>query len=65
MHKSVKFARFLLSLSKISQHGTSKTYRFVPYLDFSEEWTDEKLYEKYGLTQEEIDLIENSIKPMA
>ena len=60
-----KFARFLLSLSKISQHGTSKTYRFVPYLDFSEEWTDEKLYEKYGLTQEEIDLIENSIKPMA
>lgn len=60
-----KFARFLLSLAKISQHGTSKTYRFVPVVDFSEEWTDEKLYEKYGLTQEEIDLIESSIKPMA
>jgi hypothetical protein len=60
-----KFARFLLSLSKISQHGTSKTYRFVPVEDFSEEWTDEKLYAKYGLTQAEINLIEISIKPMA
>ena len=60
-----KFARFLLSLAKISQHGTSKTYRFVPVVDFSEEWTDEKLYAKYNLTQEEIDLIESSIKPMA
>lgn len=59
-----KFARFLLSLSKISQHGTSKTYRFVPVVDFSEEWTDKKLYEKYGLTDEEINLIESSIKPM-
>ena len=59
-----KFARFLLSLAKISQHGTSKTYRFVPVVDFSEEWTDEKLYAKYGLTQEEINLIESSIKPM-
>lgn len=60
-----KFARFLLSLSKISQHGTSKTYPFVPVVDFSQEWTDEKLYTKYGLTQAEIDLIESSIKPMA
>jgi len=59
-----KFARFLLSLAKISQHGTSKTYRFVPVVDFAEEWTDEKLYAKFGLTDEEISLIENSIKPM-
>lgn len=60
-----KFARFLLSLSKISQHGTSKTYRFVPVVDFTEEWTDEKLYKKYDLTPDEINLIEASIKPMA
>lgn len=59
-----KFARFLLSLCKISQHGTSKTYRFVPVVDYSEEWTDEKLYKKYGLTRAEIELIESSIKPM-
>lgn len=60
-----KFARFLLSISKISQHGTSKTYRFVPVVDFSQKWTDEKLYKKYGLTQAEIVLIDSTIKPMA
>lgn len=60
-----KFARFLLSLTKISQHGTSKTYRFVPVVDFNEEWTDEKLYAHFELTEEEINLIETSIKPMA
>lgn len=65
MYLRTKFARFLLSLAKISQHGTSKTYRFVPLVDFSEEWTDEKLYAKYGLTQDEIDIIESSIKPMS
>ena len=59
-----KFARFLLSLAKISQHGTSKTYRFVPIVDFSEKWTDEKLYKHFGLSQEEINCIETSIKEM-
>ena len=32
--------------------------------DFNESWTDEKLYKKYNLTQEEIDFIESMIKPM-
>lgn len=59
-----KFVRFLHSLAKASQDATSKTYRFVPMQDFSEEWTDKKLYAKYGLNEEEITFIENSIKPM-
>ena len=59
-----RFARFLLSMAKISQHGTSKTYRFVPVQDFSRAWTDEDLYAKYGLTEEEIAFIESMIKPM-
>lgn len=59
-----RFARFLLSLAKISQHGTSKTYRFVPVQDFSRAWTDEDLYVKYELTEEEIAFIESMIKPM-
>ncbi len=60
-----KFARFMHSLAKASHDATQVTYRFVPVVDFSQEWTDEKLYTKYGLTQAEIDLIESSIKPMA
>lgn len=59
-----RFARFLLSLAKISQHGTGKTYRFIPIQDFSKSWTDTELYAKYGLTAEEIDFIESKIKPM-
>lgn len=59
-----RFARFLLSLAKISQHGTGKTYRFIPLQDFSKSWTDAELYAKYSLTAEEIDFIEAKIKPM-
>ena len=60
-----KFARFMHSLAKSSQDATSKTFRYVPAQDFTVRWSDRDLYTKYGLTQEEIDLIENSIKPMA
>lgn len=59
-----RFARFLLSMAKISQHGTSKTYRFVPMQNFSRAWTDADLYAKYSLTEEEIVFIESMIKPM-
>ena len=59
-----RFARFLLSLAKISQHGTGKTYQFVPVQDFSRAWTDADLYAKYELTEEEIAFIESMIKPM-
>jgi len=41
-----------------------KVYSFVPLQDFSEPWTDEKLYAKYGLTEEEIAFIESMIRPM-
>ena len=59
-----KFVRFLL-LQAISSINLSKDkFIFVPIQDFNEEWTDEKLYKKYGLTQEEIDFIESMIRPM-
>ena len=59
-----KFARFCHSLAKSSQDATAKTYRFVPMQDFSKPWTDEELYKKYDLTNEEIAFIESMIKPM-
>ena len=59
-----KFARFLLSLAKSSQHSTAKTYAFVPMQDFSRAWSDKELYEKYALSEEEIAFIEATIKPM-
>ena len=59
-----KFLRFLVSLKKPTQDAVSKVYQFVPMQNFNEPWTDEKLYKKYGLTQEEIDFIESMIRPM-
>ena len=32
--------------------------------DFSKPWTDEELYQKYGLTAEEIAFIEKMVRPM-
>ena len=43
---------------------TQSTYSFVPLQDFSQPWTDEELYAKYGLTEEEIAFIESMIRPM-
>ncbi|MBK8926945.1 MAG: Eco57I restriction-modification methylase domain-containing protein [Crocinitomicaceae bacterium] len=70
-----RFARFMHSLAKISQHGTSTTYQFVPLQNFTSksdiDWSksieeiDKQLYKKYRLTKEEISFIESMIKPMA
>jgi site-specific DNA-methyltransferase (adenine-specific) len=51
-------------LHKPSQDATKNVYTFVPIQDFSENWTDEKLYKKYGITQSEIEFINNMIRPM-
>lgn len=71
---TTKFARFLHSISKASQHATAKTYRFVPIQDFTNnsdiDWNksideiDEQLFKKYGLDEEEINYIKQNIKPM-
>lgn len=59
-----KFFRFLVSLKKISQDATQRVYEFVPMQGFTKTWIDAELYEKYGLTEEEIAFIESMIKPM-
>ena len=59
-----KFFRFMVFLTKVSQMASSKVYQFVPLQDFSHPWTDEMLYKKYGLTDEEIAFIESMIRPM-
>lgn len=60
-----RFFRYLVSIKKKTQNGPRGVYQFVPMQDFSKPWTDEELYNKYGLTQDEIDFIESMIKPMS
>lgn len=59
-----KFFRFCMQQRKYSQNTSQDTYKFVPIQDFSHPWTDEMLYAKYNLTEEEIEYIESTIKPM-
>lgn len=59
-----KFFRFLVSLLKNTQNAYKKVYQYVPMQDFSKSWTDEELYAKYGLTEDEIAFIDSMIKPM-
>lgn len=63
-YMKTKFFRFLVMLKKPSQHATSKVYTFVPIQDFSKYWTDEMLFNKYHLNEEEIRFIDSMIKPM-
>jgi len=58
------FVRFLVAQLTSTQHLAKANFAFVPVQDFSEPWTDEKLYAKYGLTDEEITFIESMIRPM-
>lgn len=61
---ATKFARFLL-LQRLSAINISRDrFRFVPQQDFTVRWSDSPLYVKYGLTNEEIALIEATISPM-
>ena len=61
---STRFFRFLVLLKKNSQNAAKGVYQLVPQQDFSKPWTDEELYAKYSLTNEEIAFIESMIKPM-
>ena len=69
-----RFVRILVQQRKTSQLAYKKIYRFVPNQNFSNssdiDWSqpisniDQQLYKKYNISQEEIDYIEKTIKPM-
>ncbi|MBS1867935.1 MAG: restriction endonuclease, partial [Acidobacteria bacterium] len=56
-----RFVRFLVSLRKATQHATRDVYSFVPDLPLNQEWTDAKLYKRYGLNKDEIAFIESQV----
>lgn len=58
-----RFFHFMVSIRKVSQHASRNVYLEVPLLGFKHRWTDEELYARYGLTDEEIDVIEHTIRP--
>jgi len=69
-----KFTRNMLGVLKVTQDNNKAVWRFVPKQDFTSksdiDWNksiaeiDKQLYQKYKLTDEEIEFIEKMIKPM-
>ena len=71
---STKFVRALLSVLKVTQDFTSEKWAYVPLQDFTSnsdiDWNksisdiDKQLYQKYDLSDDEIDFIETHVKEM-
>jgi site-specific DNA-methyltransferase (adenine-specific) len=59
-----KFFRHLVSLRKLTQDALRPMYSWVPAQTWDRDWTDDALYKKYRLTDEEIDYIDTVIRPM-
>lgn len=55
------FCRFCLSIYKNNSQLDRGELSSIPWLDFTQEWTDEKLYKEFDLTEEEIKFIERHI----
>lgn len=45
-----------------SVHLSKNNFIFVPAMDFTESWSDEKLYQYFDLDNEEISLIESTMR---
>lgn len=56
-----RFARYLVSLRKFTQDAPKNVYAFIPDLPLNQEWTDAKLYKRYGLTKDEIAFIQSQV----
>lgn len=63
-YMGTKFFHFMVAIMKLTQNAMQGVYCNVPIQDFSHRWTDEDLYEKYGLDFFEREYIESLIKPM-
>ena len=56
-----KFVGYLMWNAMGNQNISKEKMCFVPVMDFTQEWNDEKLYKFFNLTKEEIEVIEQLI----
>lgn len=61
-YMKTKFFRFMVFLLRSNQNMRVDMYQFAPWLDFTHVWTDEMLFKRYHLTDDEIDFINFVIK---
>ena len=63
-YTKTKFYRALLFFNRIQKNLSQNTFALIPLEDFSKELADKNLYEKYGLSEQEINYIESTIGNM-
>ncbi len=61
-YMSCKLPRFLIAQLMSGQHLTKQKFALCPIPDVTESVTDSQLYRRYGLSEEEIDFVESSIR---
>jgi len=54
-----KFVTYLITMNSVSQQFTPSSLIYVPYMDFTQEWDDDKLNKYFGLSDEEIKRIDD------
>ena len=57
-----RFVRFLVSSVLLTQNISRGMFSFVPALDFSRKWTDEDLYKRYRMSDEQKQVIEATVR---
>ena len=55
-------SKFMKMYARFIRVNQRVPWQFVPYLDFSHPWTDQMLYDYFGLTDDEIKTIENEVE---
>lgn len=60
-YMTTRFARFLVSLRKLTHNITKDSYKFVPLVPLDRSWTDTDLIERYSLPAEDVAFIESLI----
>ena len=63
-YMKTKFFRTMVAIRKQDQGASRAVYHYVPMQDFAKTWTDEDLYKKYKLSDEEITFIESMTRAM-
>ena len=63
-YMKTRFVRFLVSTILLTQNISKGMFEFVPIQDFTQSWSDEDLYKKYGFSSDDISFIESVIRPM-
>ena len=61
-YMNTRFFRFLVSLRKMTQDNKADNFAFVPDLPLDRHWVDADLYERYELTELEVEFIESQIR---